>query len=347
MQLRIFLMLSFWLVWCPSATFAQSEVLTGMEAFINQHVQRYALSPTNLLRVSAYVELRGEPSTDGGVRLDFGTLGELNFYQRNCLLRTSSAGVHHIAPDEETSPHAEAMDEALDRIFEHIALLSNGEASAEKVAFVDAQLAAKTLDPFHKIYARYLLLHYGRYDSVRQQVVVKSQWLPQTAAVRQAQYEGTLNPLTLVLTPYELRGYYHRTHGEVYVQNADRKVTYATGEKARANVAPFKSFLQRMMTFLPQSEGLSPRSVVDGLTVSIRSRESNAGSGSEITLYHQCSYISMMLGLLRQRDLSFGDPEIVCYFVGKPYFERIYQQLTPSEKHDVDLYLQRHHSRSA
>lgn len=318
-----------------------------MEAFINQHVQRYALSPTNLLRISAYTELRGEPSADGSVRLDFGTLGELNFYQRNCLLRTSGAGVHHIAPNEQSSPHAKAMDEALDGIFEHIALLSNGEASAQKIAFVDAQLAPKTLDPFHKIYARYLLLHYGRYDSIRQEVVVKSQWLPQTAAVRQAQYEGKLNPLTLMLTPYELRGYYHRTHGEVYIQNADRKVIYATGEQAHANVAPFKSFLQKMMNFLPHNKGLSPQSVVDGLTVSLRSSGAKTANGSELNLYHQYSWIPMMLGLLRQRDLSFGDPEIVCYFVGKPYFERIYQQLTPSEKHDVDLYLQRHHSRSA
>jgi hypothetical protein len=316
-----------------------------METFINQHVQRYAVSPTNRLRVSAYTELRGEPEGSGGLRLNFGQLGELTFYQRNCLLRTSAGGVHHIAPGAAPSSKAEALNEALDQIFEQMLLLSNGPASQEMIAFVDEQLARKTIDPFHKIYARYLLLHHGQYDPVAQTVVVKSAWLQGHTMVRSDLHGGQQNPLTLRLDAYEIRGFYHRTYGEVFLHDADRAVAYATGEQSRPNVAPFKSFLQKMMGHLPEMMTVN-QVRTQGLNLTFSTGTTTSTSAASIEpMYHEYNWIPMMLGLLRERNLSFGDPEIVCYFVEQPYFDRIYAQLTVNEKHDVDAYLHRMPSR--
>lgn len=325
----------------PVLLLAQTGPSPGMETFINQHVQRYAVSPTNRLRVSAFTELRGRPAHQGGgLQVDFGQLGQLTFYQRNCLLLTSEGGVHHIALGEAPANKAQALDQALNQIFEQMLLLSNGPADSAMVAFVDAQLARKTLDPFHKIYARYLMLHHGRYDPAAQTVVVRSEWLGQDALTRRNQHQGADNPLTLRLTREELRGFYHRTQGEVFVHDADRPVAYATGEATHPNVGPFKTFLQKMMSTLPALPDLHARVRREGLSMTFGS----SGEGPATTIepmYHEYSWIPMMLGLLRARDLNFGDPDIVCYFVDQPYFARIYDQLTAEERSAVDAYLRK------
>jgi hypothetical protein len=44
----------------------------------------------------------------------------------------------------------------------------------------------------------------------------------------------------------------------------------------------------------------------------------------------------MMVGMLRARNVSLADPEIIQYFLGEPYFPRIYELLTPDERRRVD-----------
>lgn len=55
-------------------------------------------------------------------------------------------------------------------------------------------------------------------------------------------------------------------------------------------------------------------------------------------LYHAYSWIPMMLGLLRARDINIGEPDVIRYFVDAPYFDRLYDQLTDEERIKVDAF---------
>jgi hypothetical protein len=58
-------------------------------------------------------------------------------------------------------------------------------------------------------------------------------------------------------------------------------------------------------------------------------------------LYSEHDWIPVMLGHLRARDISIGDPDIIRYFVDQPYFPDLYERLSQSERSEVDRYLQR------
>ena len=57
-------------------------------------------------------------------------------------------------------------------------------------------------------------------------------------------------------------------------------------------------------------------------------------------LYHHFSWIPMMLGMLRTKGISVGNPEILVYFKDQSFFPDIYRQMTPEEKKQVDKQIQ-------
>ncbi|RMG62951.1 MAG: hypothetical protein D6722_18080 [Bacteroidetes bacterium] len=184
-----------------------------------------------------------------------------------------------------------------------------------------------------------------------------------------------ISPLRIRLDPQILRGYYIRAGGTVYVENVDREVEYATGEIYSYNVAAFKLFLQKIFVqsvqYVVQEE--TQRLGQQGRTVAfvphnlpatelappaptfyadqgrpeavhtIRPRPrvtiSAKTAAAVAPLYHPYSWIPMMLNILRNQKINIGDPDVICYFVDAPYFERIYAQLTDEERMRVDAYL--------
>ncbi|MEM7655257.1 MAG: hypothetical protein AAF399_03945 [Bacteroidota bacterium] len=58
-------------------------------------------------------------------------------------------------------------------------------------------------------------------------------------------------------------------------------------------------------------------------------------------LYSEYDWIPVMLGHLRARGISIGDPDIIQYFTDQPYFPELYKRLTFEEKTAVDRFLQR------
>jgi len=314
-----------------------------LENLINEQVNRYALSSSNRFRLAAYLELEGEFSYPGSVNLNFGQLGSFIFYPDNCLLRTNRARVYHITPRDGLSAQVDALNDALDQIFERIALLSNGDATDDHVRFVDRELGRKNLDSFHKLYVRYLLIHYGKFDARRQRVSLHTDALRADGLIdASSRYE----PLMMVLDTNALRGMYHRTGGRVFVEDVDRDVLYATGEEMTPNVGAFKLFLRkflgRAVSYLSTNpEVKRPAKVAVKPVASKRLSTSSKKSGIA-PLYHDYSWIPMMLGMLRTNDLSFGDPDIVKYFADQPCLDKIYEQLTREEKAQVDAYLKKH-----
>ncbi len=321
----------------------------NVEAFINDHVQQYQLHPDNLFRLSAYTELKGQFQDDGEVKLDFGNRASLSFYPQNLLLRVRGKGVYHLNRGEEMGKvYDESINEVLDEIFEGILLLSNGDASEAHIAFVDEQLTQKNLDPFHKLFLRYLMLHHGRFDSVNRYVEFYSGWLPSDDEYAAAAASGHLG---MQMSSEELRGYYFKTGSRVYLKNVERPVSYATGEVAGANVTAFKLFLQDLMGhsvhYLLDMQGRVAAQKISYETFGTPTTEqvSNAQNstfpqGKETpVLYHEYHWIPMMLGLLHANGTSFSDPEVICYFVDAPYYDLIYSQLSAEEKAQADQYL--------
>ncbi|MEM9985761.1 MAG: hypothetical protein AAF804_11790, partial [Bacteroidota bacterium] len=311
----------------------------NMEAFINDHVHGYALEADNLFRLSAYTELRATNRQGGEVRLDFEGLGSVSFYQHNFLLRTPDRRIFHFNHGQAPQANVqEIVNDALDQMFEHIPLFSNGSASPAHIAFVDEQLSRKTLDPFHKVFLRYLFLHFGRFDSAKSYVEFHSSWLPQDGKLAR---QGDRKNLGLQLSGKYLRGYYLNSGARVYLDDAKRDISYATGELANPNVAAFKLFLQELMSqsasYLLWQQRMKPQVKLKVVARTVGPGPSGKSLSKE-PLYHEYNWIPMMLGMLRANEVSFGDPEIVCYFVDKPYFNRIYQQLTVEEQQEVDQY---------
>lgn len=174
-------------------------------------------------------------------------------------------------------------------------------------------------------------------------------------------------PLMIRLDDNFLRGYYIHSGGTVYVEDVNRDVKYATGEEYDPNVSAFKVFVQKLFVqsaqFISQNESKRlaqySRQVLvvdvteDGTVVfshksflpetapstlvshAAGSQPGLSTSGVE-PLYHQYNWIGMMLGVLREQNISIADPEILSFLLDKPYFSRIYQQLTPTEQVAVD-----------
>lgn len=333
--LPIFLSMLIHYALCPQVTAQTGDLL--LEAFINEQTGSYPFTHDNRFKLAAYAELKGRymPETEGFV-LEFGRLGSLDFYENHCILRSGGRAyvLERFCLD---GLRAAVINRELSVLFERITLLGNHGAAADHVAFVNAGLACKNLDPFDKLYTRHILLKYGKFDPARQRVVFHTDWLaPQE--MQQDASPATLvrrhaNPLLMELDREGLRGYYVKARGEVYVRDVSRKVSFATGEVAGANVSAFKIFVQKL--FIQSVQYLSePENIPDAPP----GPRQEASVGSPGPLYHAYSWIPMMLTILRNHKVNVGDADVICYFVDQPYYPRLYDQMTREERAAADRY---------
>lgn len=355
--------------------FAQTPQPTAsLESIINQYVLPYGISPSNRFKLAAYTELKGRFNHDAkAVVLDFGRLGYLSFYERSCLLRLPNNRIYSLKRYETGTDQVAEMDRQLDHLFERIIMLSDGNASKDHIAFVDKHLSKKNLEPFEKIFVRHILVHYGTFNPMLQEVVFESEVLP-TRSHEKTRREGELvrqtsTPLRMRLDAATLRGWYLNSGGTVFIHEVDRNVRFATGEVYDHNVAAFKVFGQKLFVqsvqFIAQAEAdRLTRLQAEGATmdrmVTIDSpiEDSHAFASNEERnlvryeqrwrenhamgvqpLYTQFSWIPMMLSMLRNERVNIGDADVICYFVHLEVFEKIYQQLLREEKLKVDFYL--------
>lgn len=360
--LTCFLLLAF-------STYAQSDSRHPLEAIINNSLQSYDLTQDNQFKLAAYAELKGRlDSREHALILNFGSLGHLTFFQRNLLFRNQGAGVYSLNRFESDSKDDASLNKQLRDLFERIILMGNQSASAEHIAFVDACLARKNLEPFEKIYMRHILLKYGRYDAAARKVTFHTDWLPErTFAYLSPSNKKTIrqpiNPMSIKLDSNTLRGYYLRSGGTVYVENVDREVLFATGEEYDYNVAAFKLFAQKLfvqtvqyiakeeskrLESLKSREGKimnqmvtadSPIENADRWHESRPRRKAPRTTAKVAPLYHQYSWIPMMLTILRANKINIGDEDVIKYFVNESYFPKIYEQLTREERSKVDVYM--------
>ncbi len=350
---------------------AQAPVAQSLEDIINRYVLTYGLSQGNRFKLAAYTELKGryDPAAKAIV-LDFGALGYLTFYERNCLLRLPNNKIYSLDHYETGTPKVAEMDRQLDALFERIILLSDGNASEEHITFVDRHLAKKNLEPFDKLFIRHILVHFGQYNPLMQEVLFYSADLPTPPASDQGNLIRQPSiPLKMRLDASTLRGWYLQTNATVFVNNAERQVRFATGEEYDPNVSAFKVFSQKLFVqavqFLAQTESQRlARLQENGQTmdrmVTIDSDIEAAhtfGRQEDRTLaqyerrwreeraqgiqplYTQYNWIPMMLSMLRNEEVNIGDEDVICYFVDLAVFDRIYAQLVPSERTKVDGYL--------
>ncbi|MEM6345113.1 MAG: hypothetical protein AAF927_14575 [Bacteroidota bacterium] len=345
-----------------------------IEPLINSYLTSYPFSADNLFKLAVYTELKGnfDPHSKS-IHVDFGNLGTISFFSKNCLLKTSSNKVFHLMRDGSNGmPEIAAVNDALHNLFENIALLANHNADPNLVSFVDESLARKNIEPFNKIFVRHILINYGKYSATEKRVEFHTDWLPaeSSAAILSKGEERLvkqhLTPLRIQLDDHFLRGYYIHSGGTVYVEDVNRTVKYATGEEYDPNVSAFKVFVQklfvqsahfianteskrleskpRLAMFVPPKGGeiaFSHQSFIPEIERTkaspIASRKIAKPNSSKVTpLYHKYNWIGMMMAILREENISIADPDILIYFIDKPYFDKVYAALTPEEQKAVD-----------
>ena len=354
-----------------------SKKSTTLETVINEYVGSYNLTEDNKFRLCAYTELKGRYSRSYQTLLvNFGALGYLSFYEKNCLLRAGNHKVYSLNRNDMNDPGADALNQQLDEMFDKIILLGNVGASQDHVNFVDRSLAKKNIEPFEKVYLRHILLKYGKYDQKNNEVTFHTDWLP----TKTFEYEDPtkdvlvkkhVTPLRIKLNEEVIRGYYINSGGTVYIENVDRDVYFATGEQYDYNVSAFKLFVQKVFVqtiqYISQKETNRLDNIVvkdgEGEIVSemvtynspIKDAEkhiagkkrqqyfqkptSNTQETPEIQpLYHGFNWIPMMLTIMRTHGVNIGDVDIIKYFIDEPYFPQLYEQLTKEEKEKVDKY---------
>ncbi|MEL6673744.1 MAG: hypothetical protein AAFR61_16180 [Bacteroidota bacterium] len=251
--MRRFILCCFLAAMMPPVAFSQSpQGDLHWETLINERILSYPLRADNLFRLSAYAELKGRYAASyQSLSLNFSALGSLSFYDRSCLLRTSTQRVFSLNQEEANPSLIGFMDEELDRIFEEIPLLGNYEASPEMIQFVDEHLAKKNIEPFDKLFIRHLLVRYGTYDAATQTVEFATQQLDLPKAQPTENMPAHLvkssnQKLKIRLDNSVMRGYYIDAGGTVFVEDVDRSVKYASGEKYGPNITAFKVFLQHL-----------------------------------------------------------------------------------------------------
>ncbi|MEO0469211.1 MAG: hypothetical protein AAF206_06305 [Bacteroidota bacterium] len=350
-----------------------------LEEIINQRILAFDFTDDNRFRVAAYAEMKGRYSEQfHSLSLHFGSLGSLTFYENNCLLRTDR-GVFHLDMKHRNKAQIQVFNQELDQTFNKIILLGTEGASPDMVSFVDETLARKNIEPFDKLFLRHILLKYGRYEPQYERVTFHTKWLPDTTySYRGPKDTKTVvkpaNPLMVKLDKNLVRGYYIQAGGTVYVEDVDRKIAYATGEEYKYNVAAFKLFIQKLFVqtthyvVAREQERLAslreanpvidkviekgdhqqdyayvapPPSIRPSLGQTRGAAPRSQGVRKTKPLYHQYQWIPMMLNLLRSRGIHVTDPDIIPYLLNHKEFERIYQQLTPSEKELVDIIRER------
>ncbi len=347
---------------------------TPLEELINGYLERYPFTPENTFRLGAYLELKGKyQPEEETMTLDFGDLAQLTFYKNSCLLRAGRFGVYSLDGRGNRPIDIEAMNQALNAVFEQIFLMGNAGSNRNLTRLVDKYLIGKNLAPFDKILLHHILVRYGRYDSIYNRVELRTDWFPEVPLVYRDQrdrfakaYEPTA--LYLKLDKGVVRGYYLRAGGTVYVEDVERDVLYATGEIQTPSSTAFRLFVQKLFIqstvhliraeeerlarlelearipehfspgelpvlannevvvatrggqMLPRPEGYKVRSMADEMNHE----------------YHPFHWVPMMLGMLRDRNVSISDPDILPYFINAEYFGFLYDLLTPDEQDAVD-----------
>lgn len=363
-------------IFLTQTAFGQAEKKEfALERLINQYVSAYEFSFDNQFKLAAYAELKGHYDEQArGFVLPFGNLGMLTFYANNCLLRTYQNRVYYLDRGASNSQQAYAFNYALVDIFERIDLLSSYGAQQERIHFVNKWLARKNMEPFDKIFTRHLFLKYGRFDPHTNRVEFHTDWLPadsatdETGGQRLVAYKSN-SPLRLILDSTNLRGYYIRIGGYVYVEDVKREIDFASGEEYTYNGSAFKLFIQKMMTRSAQyiAEPTHDEPVFASVSVKARSatepRRAISGSpgvsrgtaeptseakpaavatakpqtvSTQKPLYDNYSWIPMMLGILQSNDVSISDPDVIIYFIDQPFFPKLYEMLPVSEKLKID-----------
>ena len=352
-----------------SLIFAQapSKKNATLEEIINKFIGPYSLTPDNQFKLAAYAELKGKFSNSTQtLMLNFGKLGYMSFFPRNCLFRTTNNGVFHLNKYEVNSPTEGNINESLTNMFEKIILLGNHGQDEEHINFVDKHLAKKNIEPFDKIFLRHILVKYGKYDPIMQQVNFHTKDIP-SQKFNNLEEEQLVKKyrtsLSIKLEKGILRGYYLEAGGTVYVEDVNRKIIYATGEEYDYNVTAFKVFLQKLFVqsaqYIVQKEAdrlesmEEKESIVTQMVTYTSSidqpsayavgsaRKTNAKKKTKSAiapLYHEYSWVGMMLAIMRSHKIDPGDPEVIKYFVHTEYFPKLYEQLTLAEKARVDDY---------
>ncbi|MFK7920919.1 MAG: hypothetical protein AB8H47_03135 [Bacteroidia bacterium] len=351
---------------------SEARPSSQIEPLINSYLTSYPFSADNLFKLAVYTELKGDfDAHSQSIHIDFGNLGTISFFTKNCLLKTSSSKVFHLMRDGSSSlAEVAAVNEALHGLFENIALLANHKADPNLVSFVDESLARKNIEPFNKIFVRHILINYGKYSASEKRVEFHSDWLPEESSAHRTKGEERLvkqhiSPLRIQLDDHFLRGYYLKSGGTVFVEDVNRNVKYATGEEYDPNVSAFKVFVQklfvqsahfianteskrleskpRLAMFVPPQEGemaFSHQSFIPEIErnapTAVANRRITKKTNSAAPLYHKYNWIGMMMAILREENLSIADPDILIYFVDKPYFDKVYASLTPEERQAVD-----------
>ncbi|MDX2285958.1 MAG: hypothetical protein NW241_17450 [Bacteroidia bacterium] len=349
-----------------------------LEALINRCVGAYDLTPDNRLKLAAYCELKGQ-ITEGPelITLSFGHLGLLTFFQRNLLLRMPGQQVYHLDRFRAGTAAGATVNRVLNGMFEQIFLLGNYESAVPMRSFIDREIARFNLEPFDKLYLRYLLVRFGVFDSVRQLVTFHTSAMQAQPAARKAQGRGARpqdTHLQMRLEPGKLTGVSVATGAQFYLEAPDRRHWYVTGESYGANVTAFKSFLQKLFvltlqivsqsetrrlsgierggstvvkemvtreTALPGDGSLAPVPYLAVTPWEQASAQTPVLAAPQAPLYNSYNWIPMMLGMLRSRQVNIGDEDVICYFAGEEYFGRVYEQLLPQERSRADAYLRK------
>ena len=358
-----------------SLVFAQapSKKNATLEEIINKFIGPYSLTPDNQFKLAAYAELKGRFSNNTQtLMLNFGKLGYMSFFPRNCLFRTTDNGVFHLNKYEVNSPTEGNLNESLTNMFEKIILLGNHGQDEEHIHFVDKHLAKKNIEPFDKIFLRHILVKYGKFDPIMQQVTFHTRDIPIHKSGNSTEdqlVKKYRTALSIKLEKGNLRGYYLEAGGTVYVEDVERKIIYATGEEYDYNVTAFKVFLQKLFVqsaqYIVQKEAdrleqmsekesivaqmvtysspiEQPNAFAVGNSRKVSSKKNNASRPAIAPLYHEYSWIGMMLAIMRSHEIDPGDPDVIKYFVHAEYFPRLYEQLTLEEKAKVDNYKSNH-----
>ena len=331
---RIFIAYIFILYALPTHAQPKSEFFA--ENLINRHISGYAFNPNNLFRLALYAELKGKYIAESKeLKLNFGSYATISFYPTHCLLKKGTSAFH-LQKDIPSSSVVEAMDVILDEIFEQIMLMSNGNANLAHASFVDFYLRKKNIEPFHKLFTRYLLLNYGKYDPITESVVFYSEDLPKLPSNgEEIQFKKYKYPLKIVLSNEALNGYYLKTGGKVYVEDAKKNIWYATGEDYQYNnVTAYKLFIQHLFTQSIQHIAEFSQRRVQAMDLSLvmkqKPTQQNWGSSTQLG--------STIIGILKSQDIPITDPEILKYLVYRPFFKDIYRQLSQREKTKVDQF---------
>lgn len=311
----------------PDATAGDKKF--QLETIINTYTGIYAFDDDNRFKLAAYAEIKGQyRSEHQAFILDFGNLGNLTFFDQHCLLKTKDGHVYTLARTaKEWNRDALQFNLALHKLFEKIPLLSNHDADREHIHFVNTWLAKKNMEPFDKVYTRFILIKYGQYYPDAKRVRFHTDWLPANtetlhSPILEAQLvKGAKTRMIMQLDETSLRGLYIESGGEVFVNDVKRNVHYATGEEYEYNVSAYKLFIQQLFV----------------LTAQFVSKKPSTPANPSGYLYNPNNWIPMMIGVLRENN-TITHPEVLRYLVDQPFFPKFYEQLSPKEKKIADKF---------